>query len=299
MSDLQRKSNLKFVEILGLGGLWLCLSLGLIWHYAHDTGVYIYQLCQTSLTALLDHLPGDWLVLVPLTVIIVLGRGLVLLHLRLRATRRFRQTLALAQVPRSARLDSLLQQAGLPLGVVVCFESSVAQAFSLGIWRPQIWVSTALLALLDNEELLAVLHHEAHHCRQRDPLRLLVSRLISDSFFFVPFMRRLLDDSRLAQEMVADAVAIARTGTPLPLASALHKLLTKSSTPPPNRWLVISQINITERRILALVSPEKYTRWPLSLLGWGVGMGLIYLIMLNNAPLAESTAPYIITACIS
>lgn len=44
-------------------------------------------------------------------------------------------------------------------------------AFVIGPLRPQIFVSDSLVEVLDGDEMRAVILHEEHHRRQRDPLR--------------------------------------------------------------------------------------------------------------------------------
>jgi len=288
----QKRSNLVFLEIVGLGSLWLMMSLVIIWQCGTKFLLYIYHLCQANWEALSYYMPASWRSIIPVLAIIILGRGIFLIAVRLRATRKFTRTLALSQRPLPPRLVRLMEQVELKPHELVCFETPAVWAFSLGAWRPQVWLSTGLLALLDDEELLAVLQHETHHCRQRDPLRRLISRLIGDIFFFAPLLCRLVDHSHLAQEMAADASVIAKMGDTIPLASALHKLLTVPAPPISGRVVAMSQINITERRILALVSPEQRLRWQFSLLRWGSTLllvcflfGLIFL----PEPMAQET----------
>ena len=98
---------------------------------------------------------------------------------------------------------------------------SIPRAFCAGILRPRVYLSTAALDLLDDAERAAVLAHEAHHARRRDPLRLLVSRAISDALVFVPRLAALGQRQRELAELAADAAAVSHVGSPAPLASAL------------------------------------------------------------------------------
>jgi Zn-dependent protease with chaperone function len=62
-------------------------------------------------------------------------------------------------------------------------------AFCIGLLRPRVYVSRATLEFLDDDELEAVLAHEVHHARRRDPLRLLAARALADGLFFLPLVR--------------------------------------------------------------------------------------------------------------
>jgi beta-lactamase regulating signal transducer with metallopeptidase domain len=78
-----------------------------------------------------------------------------------------------------------------------------------------------MVAALADEELEAVLVHEAEHARRRDPLRRLAGRAAADVLFWLPLVgwwsRRRLEDAELA----ADRAAIDRVGR-RPLARALR-----------------------------------------------------------------------------
>jgi Zn-dependent protease with chaperone function len=67
--------------------------------------------------------------------------------------------------------------------VEVC-EHKMAFGICLGMVHPRVVLSTALVQLLDADELIAVLAHEERHRRRRAPLRQLVARAIAKSLFF-------------------------------------------------------------------------------------------------------------------
>ena len=103
------------------------------------------------------------------------------------------------------------------------FPSSRPQAFCAGLLRPRVFLSSPACDRLSQAELRAVVAHEGHHVRRRDPLRLLVARVLADALFFVPALRRL--ERRYAElaELAADEAAIRAAGSAA-LASALVKL---------------------------------------------------------------------------
>ncbi len=96
------------------------------------------------------------------------------------------------------------------------------QAFCAGYLRPKVYISRRTLELLTEAELHAVLAHEHHHRRVRDPLRLAYARILSEALFFVPALRTLSDRYAELAELSADRAAVrANAGEPGPLASAL------------------------------------------------------------------------------
>jgi hypothetical protein len=89
------------------------------------------------------------------------------------------------------------------------FEDKRPLAFCAGLVRPRIYISTGALAMLDKPALQAVLRHEQHHLRCRDPLRLAVGRVLSGALFFVPGITTLVRDQQSLAELAADEWAIA------------------------------------------------------------------------------------------
>jgi len=96
-------------------------------------------------------------------------------------------------------------------------------ACTVGLWRPQIVLSTGLIAALSPPELGAVLGHEWGHVHHRDPLRRALLQFCSDLGWFVPIVRVLAQDSARVMEDAADDMAVALTRQPLDLAAALVK----------------------------------------------------------------------------
>jgi len=77
---------------------------------------------------------------------------------------------------------------------------------------PRIWVSTAALERLGPAELDAVLRHERFHLRHRDPLRIVIARVLAAALFAVPVMRARCLRFEVAKELDADLEAVAALG---------------------------------------------------------------------------------------
>ncbi|MEJ7798109.1 MAG: M56 family metallopeptidase [Solirubrobacteraceae bacterium] len=107
---------------------------------------------------------------------------------------------------------------GVDAGVFRCPRP---QAFCVGLLRPRIYLSTGTVDILDARELDAVLAHEAHHAARRDPLRVLVARVLRDALFFLPVMGHVAERYAALAEIAADEAAVRRSGQPGPLASAM------------------------------------------------------------------------------
>lgn len=103
-------------------------------------------------------------------------------------------------------------------------DSSSPTAFCAGNLRPRIYLSRGTLERLDAEELRAVVAHELHHARRRDPLRLLAARALAEALFFIPLLRRIAERYEAIGELAADEAAVRYLERRGPLASALLKL---------------------------------------------------------------------------
>src|ERR1700759_2678208 len=73
---------------------------------------------------------------------------------------------------------------------------------------PRVYVSSGAVASLDETALDAVLAHEAHHARRRDPLRLAVGRVLARALFFVPGLAELGRRQQNLAELGADESAM-------------------------------------------------------------------------------------------
>jgi hypothetical protein len=105
------------------------------------------------------------------------------------------------------------------------------QAFCAGYLRPSVYVSRRTVDLLTDAQLDAVLAHEHHHRRVRDPLRLACGRILSEALFFIPVLRSLANRYADIAELRADRAAVcAHDGGEASLAAAL--LVFDESGPP-------------------------------------------------------------------
>jgi hypothetical protein len=115
----------------------------------------------------------------------------------------------LAEVARAESLDVYRTAASRPA------------AFCFGLLRPRIVFTSGLLDRLSNDEQVAALWHEAQHARMREPLRCLIARLSSATFFWLPVLRDIFDRYTLVRELDADRLAMSNASARA-LAGALH-----------------------------------------------------------------------------
>jgi Zn-dependent protease with chaperone function len=116
---------------------------------------------------------------------------------------------AVRELVASGRLNRALQQRcrEQPDGVLL-LDDEHPLAFCAGLLRPRVYLSTGARALLDDAALRAVLEHERHHARRRDPLRLATGRVLASSLFFLPGLAALAREQVALSELGADESAI-------------------------------------------------------------------------------------------
>jgi hypothetical protein len=129
-------------------------------------------------------------------------------------------------------------------------------AFCAGYLRPQVYVSRRSLEVLSGQELEAVVAHEHHHRRVRDPLRFAFARVIGRALFFLPVLATLGDRYGMIAELNADDAAVrASAGEKGPLASAM--LAFEESGP-------LEGAGISPERVDRLLGESGHWRLPLA-----------------------------------
>lgn len=98
-------------------------------------------------------------------------------------------------------------------GGAVVVDDQRPVAFCAGLLRPRAFVSSAAVRLLDGAALEAVLAHELHHVRRRDPLRAALNRVLARALFFVPGLGELSRRQVALAELSADETAIAENSS--------------------------------------------------------------------------------------
>jgi len=125
---------------------------------------------------------------------------------------------------KSYRAIRKLPLADRGLSVALIRDGSVKVAFTHGLIRPKIYMSTGLLDSLTAEEARRVLLHEIHHKKNRDPLRFFLVTLLKDAFFYLPVGGYITRRLHAVKERAADDAVIERTGDPFVFAETLLKV---------------------------------------------------------------------------
>lgn len=156
----------------------------------------------------------------------------------------------------------------------------ISDAFTTGVFKPQIYLSEQLINRLTEKELRAVLLHETYHKQQFDPLRSLVIMFARFSLPLFPFKKQLFESYDVLSELAADQHAENELTGKLPIVSALHKILSKNNL----SMLGVSEFALNNNRIEILVGSKFFaSRSFFSLLSF------IMLVMMANTLLLSQT----------
>lgn len=214
-------------------------------------------------------------------IVLALGSvGVAVLALTLRS--------ALRQVRDGQRFERQLRVVGrLSVGARVrIVDDASPQAFCAGLVRPRIYLSAGALELLSEGEREAVLAHEAHHARRRDPLRLLLARALGDGVFFLPAVGRLAQRYAALAEVAADEAAARDMCGRRALASAL---LAFDAHPHP------AVVGIAPERVDRLLGERSSWELPLMLLAGATAtlsaLGALTVRLLQATDHASITLP--------
>lgn len=212
----------------------------------------VWQACMSAAAGVAGVLPALGLALPAALLAGGVAAALGVAILQVYHTRRLESWVNARHIPWPAPLAEVL--AGFePDRRTLLVEDATPYTFTLGLQRPRVWVSTGLVEVLDLAELQAVLRHEWHHLRRRDPLRVFLSRCLARLAFFVPIAPALRDAYLVAKEVEADAAS----GADDALANALLKLLRRRpQLPVPARLAAIGPVDATAARIERLVAGQ-------------------------------------------
>ena len=124
----------------------------------------------------------------------------------------------------TANARAFAERVGLagPLFRVLTSDSPLAVAG--GLRQPSVVLSTWLFDHLDPLELESVVVHEVAHLARRDYLARWLARVLRDATLYFPGAWYALRVLEADEELSADALAVAATGRPLSMASALGKV---------------------------------------------------------------------------
>ncbi|OGL67631.1 hypothetical protein A3B21_01410 [Candidatus Uhrbacteria bacterium RIFCSPLOWO2_01_FULL_47_24] len=185
-----------------------------------------------------------------------------------------------------------------PIQGVVQFERGSCEAFTFGYIKPTVAICAHCARTLPAQELNAMLAHEAHHAKHKDPLWFFIFDTLRYAFFFIPLMRTLALWYRTLAELYADEGVdrLALGGALLRLAEA------KKITPRASSLAVSSFASVLSFRIERLLNPDFKMRLQMSATHLLVTMFMVFGVLsalthFSNEPLAASGCRWKMPQC--
>jgi hypothetical protein len=282
MPKIHSLSKYSFLFLVLLALVLVGLGLMLIgWHYQQGWLQAIWHVCQSGIQNLGQHWSVTWQLIILMLVFGVIARSGWSIGQQVKGTQGFVNLFEPLREMPPARLLALLKAHNLSAENIVYLNLTTPHAFCLGLWRPRIWLTAGLVNLLNDEELTAVLVHEAYHYRHRDPLRLLISRSLKSAFFFLPLVGELAQFTELQQEIAADEAVIEYLDDDLPLLCTLQKLLTQDVKRISLPDATVTAFNVTEARLRRLIYPtrSRSIHWRDTIANWSINAGVIMVLL--------------------
>jgi Zn-dependent protease with chaperone function len=141
-------------------------------------------------------------------------------------------------------------------------------AYTAGLLRPLIVVSTGFLSDIPAAERAAVLAHERAHVRGSHPVLLFVGRSVERAFGFIPPVQEAAALLLTGLELAADDAAVRSTGDPLVVARALVRMGSVVVGPAAALSAAGGDLSLRGRRLLR-VGQERSPR------AWAAGRALV------------------------
>lgn len=128
----------------------------------------------------------------------------------------------LLRVPRY--IKAILARHKIDQHSIVLVSKKASLAFTLGFFSQKIVLTTGLCKSLNEKELEAVILHEHYHLTNNHGLVLLIGKLISSTFFFLPFLKDAYMNMKTLFEYRADDYAHSMQNTKIYLISSINKI---------------------------------------------------------------------------
>ncbi len=194
--------------------------------------------------------------------------------------RRFQQ-----QISQRIHARPIHQPTGQSLTIVV---DSRPQAFTLGLFRPRIYLTTGLLRRLSKSEIHVVISHEAVHLQAHDPLVASLLEALSRAWGWMPWIRTWVDAAANLRELVADSVATGNYDSTVALTGAVSKLVEPAT-------VGVAAMSPNTSRVEKLLNHDWQPRWRLWRWQYLVGAAgiIVGLVLLSRTPTAraQTTTP--------
>lgn len=255
-------ANKAFYLITLVASIFLLLTLTLLSKTLPLTVNHAIYFCQQAINGLMVSLPHSTPSMFVLILLTILGIGAGTLLISYYSSRVFINRLLKHKIKLPNKINQIAQEIGLKDRVdIVEFPGHISLCY--GLLNPRVCLSRNLINKLSTRELKAVLLHESYHLNNKDPLKILLSNVMTSTFFFIPIFKDINRFFSFSKEMAADRLVINTLGKK-DLKLALVKLL--STNPMSTGFAYFNNTTNLEKRIAYITGDGKKMR---SKLPWG------------------------------
>lgn len=272
----ENRSRMLFLSGLTIAAL-VSIQMGMYLFYTMmgwDLHFNFLQLCKTTIHSLGFSSAGY---LLDVLVLYTFVWAIWMTVRQIRLCRRFDATLL-----RNLHVEKTNQLRGayrFGKDDVYVVNSRESLAFTVGLRRRRIVLSTGLLDLLDERELAAVIHHEAYHEEHADPLKVFFLSLLANVFWYLPVLKHIHSHYKVVREVLADRHAMEQTGGMADLGRALLKLLKQRQTASVTQAAHVSFADTAiNYRIQRLLDPKKEAPFQVPTVSVCISLGVIFLL---------------------
>ncbi len=206
---------------------------------------------------------------------------------QMQASRKLSERIVANACPAPSKLASVAADLCL-LDYVTCVGDSRLFAFCWGVYKPRICISVGLVKHLSEDELKAVLLHERCHLQNRDPLSLLLVRVVTGALHMLPVFWEICNRHRLKREIEADRVAVQGTSL-ITLANALLKVLSSGQQLPELRYAPVGNFDVTQERVARLSDPSVTQMPPFSKGSLASSLFVVGALFLSTVGVSEAS----------
>lgn len=148
---------------------------------------------------------------------------------------------------------------------LIVVQDNAFVALTIGMLRPKIVISTTVLEMFNDKEVMAILLHERYHCCNYDGRKMFFSTLLVDAFGYLPIVKPIYRYFQTWQELFADRFAIRQMGTEVYLGSVLLKLAKHGNLQQYEATVQFTNTTL-QYRIMQVLEPDRAVKVPLALL---------------------------------
>ena len=218
-----RKELKYFLGILSIFSLSIYFLTLLLKKYATLTFEHFLVTCRVIASSFFStgaHYIGFLLTAIVLT--ITLGFFLKTLFSYIKTKRKLGNLLQKQIFSLPKKLKIILKRNGIRKDLIIIVENSEDYAFTVDWFSPKIVLSFDLLNRLSNRQLEAVVLHEYYHSKNKHPLLLITSEILSSSLILLPILKELTKKMRIVLEEEADGFVFGQQRTTKYLNLALE-----------------------------------------------------------------------------